>query len=88
MRKVIVLLAAGVAGCSSSGAMDVGKLAKPAGHLMEPSCESPPYPGDEGNPDSRAKWLVEDGKCDTLNRSKVEGLQNYARVVTSRTKKP
>lgn len=86
---VIVVAAGGLAGCAPSGAApDLAQLSRPEKSLMLPACEAPPYPKDEGNPDSRARWLVEDGQCDSLNRSKIEGLQNYARAVTRRPKTP
>lgn len=89
MKKAIALLALGCAGCAASNAaVNPGSLERPARSLMLPPCESPPYPKDEGNPDSRARWLIADGQCDAFNRSKVEGLQAYARAVSSRSSKP
>lgn len=89
MKYVATILGAlSLAGCASSGAMDVAQISKPERSLMLPACESPPYPKDEGNPDKRARWLVADGQCDALNVTKIEGLQQYARAVSSRPKKP
>lgn len=88
MKILAPFLMLGLVGCASAAAVSPARIAKPERHLMLPACEAPPYPRDEGNPDSRARWLVEDGQCDALNRSKVEGLQNYARAVTSRSKQP
>jgi hypothetical protein len=86
MRKMICLLALGAAGCSTAEAVNPGRIAKPEAHLMLPACQSPPYPKTEGNPDVRARWLVEDGQCDSLNRLKIDGLQRYARAVSSSKK--
>lgn len=87
MKTLVPLLVLGVAGCASAqSAVNPASIAPPAKHLMLPACEVPTYPKDEGNPDSRARWLVMDGQCDALNRSKIEGLQNYVRAVSRKPK--
>ena len=89
MKTLAPILALGLVGCASAqSAVQPAQISQPAKHLMLPACKAPPYPKDEGNPDSRARWLVTDGQCDALNRTKIEGLQDYARAVSRRRSKP
>lgn len=86
--RAIALAAVALAGCAPNDVPpDVTQLAPPERWLMMPACHSPEYPRDEGNPDVRARWQVADAQCDSANRQKVEGLQQYARAVSGKSKK-
>jgi uncharacterized lipoprotein len=81
---ILFLSAIALAACAKEAPVDTRDLRGPDAKLMTAPCEPPPYPQDEGNPQKRAKWLAEDGKCDANKAAQIEGLQNYARAVTTK----